>query len=274
MAPSEAVSRLVSSKGYAYEILADRYIDIQFSSEVFKVNSLNALETMRLDMEYSRELVSKLANPSTIPFPVSPTASLMSNITKDSSSSSSAMTYLIRVRLAADRTSISDVDVKAWDIELPIDLSKYIRLQSGQAYASYVGSSLDLNEYIQFSRQAPNVEDALPEKAKEASRSSSCLGIDLTRIAFDSKGALSSYPAASTFTTTRYPETALCLESQIKRYRMFMNLKLNFKFPETFRVVMDSDSIACYSRIFSMLMKVSQHRSLSIAVDVQGMWLL
>lgn len=242
MAPSEILSRLVSSKGYQYEILADRYIDVQFSTDRSAVNSIHALESIRLDVEYTRELTSQLNQTASTPFPQ---ASLASSTTRETSS---AMRYLIRLRLSSERDT--DIENRPWDIEFPIDLSKYIRFQSGQAFASYIGSSLDLNDYGEIANSNEN------RQRFDADEESSCLGIDLTQITFDSKGSLSSYPAASTFTMTRYPETAIRLESLSKRFRMFMNLKLNFNFPETFRVVMDIDSIACYGRMFSMLVKV------------------
>ena len=82
------------------------------------------------------------------------------------------------------------------------------------------------------------------------------LGIELTTLEFGSKGALASYPVASAFTSAKYPETFSKLEKQLLQFRAWMNLKLQFRVPDLFKIVFDADAMGAYERIFSSVMKV------------------
>lgn len=282
--PDESMSKtktgMVSNRGYHYDILEDRYIDVNFCSpdiangsahehDASSTNyrSINGLEALKCDIEYFRDISTQSPRASSNTIMNTSIASLGS---RTSYLQGNSLQYIIRARIITDSTSKDFLNQDhPWDIQFPVDISKYLRLQGGQAFISYTGSSLDLNEHQQFSQQNPidspirdisNGDKTSMDNTYITTKSqafSSCLGIDIYKIVFDSKGALASYPVASTYTSSRFPETTLKLESQVSKFRLYMNIKLKLNFPETFRVVMDSESTGCYERIYSMLMKVN-----------------
>ena len=84
---------------------------------------------------------------------------------------------------------------------------------------------------------------------------------NLYRLKFIGGGALMTYPVASPYTSAKYPDTALRLESELSKLRVWMNLKVNFQFADIFRIIFDNEAMNCYERIFTLLMKVSEVKS-------------
>ncbi len=130
-----------------------------------------------------------------------------------------------------------------WDIDYIIDLDKNLRLLGGQAILSLVGSGLVSKELISD-----------PATTKQ---SASLLSFNITSLSFSGRGSsLATYPVASSSTSARFPRTASWLESRLGQYRSWMSLKLSFKFPTVLGIVVDSDAVSAYSRVFSSLIKV------------------
>jgi hypothetical protein len=161
---------------------------------------------------------------------------------KKSMSSIGSVQYVMRVRIGA--TAVVRTD---WDLEVPIDVSSYIRLQGGNSAVGLLASGF-LADVRQHSSSEAVVDAAGPKP--------SCFVAEVRSFEFKGRGALATYPVASSFTATRFPATFNRLESMLSRYRAWMTLKLNFKFPDIFLIVFDTESINAYERIFSMLMKV------------------
>lgn len=132
----------------------------------------------------------------------------------------------------------------SWDVDTVLDIGKHMRLLGGQCNVSVVGSGLYL--------PATSVLDT-------TSRNSgiNLFNFNVSAFSFLGKGSsLSTYPVASSATATRFPPTFSWLDSRMSQYRAWMNLRLNFKFPRVFGIVVDHDAVSAYSRIFSSLIKV------------------
>jgi hypothetical protein len=91
-------------------------------------------------------------------------------------------------------------------------------------------------------------------------------GVEICSLNFRSKGALATYPVASSFTAARYPETFTKLEAILSNHRTWMNIHLRYNFPKLFSVIFDAESLVAYERIYSMIMKVLNHLHLSFLV--------
>lgn len=183
---------------------------------------------MLLEVEYAREITTGSDNMDV----------------KKSMSSMGSVQYLMRIRVIPKSQQTLTTTVRTdWDLEVPIDISSYVRLQGGNASVGLIASGLFVDT----------------NQSKEESRTSksSCLILEVQSYEFKGRGALATYPVASSFTATRFPATFNRLDSMLNRYRAWMTLKLNFKFPDIFLIIFDSESLNAYERIFSMLMKVA-----------------
>jgi hypothetical protein len=147
-----------------------------------------------------------------------------------------------------------------WDIECLLDLDKSLRLMGGQSYVSVVGAGLHCKDSV--SKGASNTDDETatsPSKRYAAARQETSLFyFNVSSFGFACRGSsLSTYPVASALTSSRFPETFTWLDARLAQYRSWMSLKLVFKFPSIFGIVVDSDAVYSYSRVFSSLIKVS-----------------
>ena len=142
-----------------------------------------------------------------------------------------------------------------WDCECVLDLDKQLRLFGGQSNVSIVSSGLDyspLNALNSKSQRGESRNES--EKLKTPSGS---VFFTVSAFTFSCRGtSLSTYPVASSVTSSRYPQTFSWMESKLGQFRTWMNLRLNFKFPSVFGVVVDADAVTTYGRIFSALIKV------------------
>ena len=137
-------------------------------------------------------------------------------------------------------------------------------MQGGHSFIGLTGSSIVLNP--EASTFTVNVESTLssPLKPKPTLISETqtqspifgIFGIKVSRIEFLGKGALTTYPVASTYTTTRHPDTYARLDAVVGQLRSWMTLKMRFKMPSIFLVLVDEESLTCYERLFSFAMKV------------------
>lgn len=221
---------------------------------------IHASRVLMLEVEYSRHLINA------------------EGIHGSSSSAASSVGYKLRANLK-DRDShgatgipgdaniatkkavkskvVSEPDL--WDLEVPIDLSTAVRCQGGQCFLGVVGSGIVFQ---------PSEDEAIGARASQSSNFSllsddpgaaRCLHAfhaDLLSLAFKGRGALSAHPVASPFTTTRFPDTFLRIETEVNQFRAWMNLKLQVQLPKAFKVVFDPETVICYERIFSLIMKV------------------
>ena len=125
-------------------------------------------------------------------------------------------------------------------------MDKYLRLMGGQCNVSLVGTGMQLA-----------ITEASKSNNVALSPMISLFHFNVSAFSFSSKGSsLSTYPVASSTTAARFPPTFSWLDSKMSQYRAWMNLKLSFKFPRVFGIVVDHDAVSAYSRIFSSLIKV------------------
>lgn len=239
----------------SHEIIFEKMISIPRNSEDKASLSLN--KPLQLEIEYIKDTSMQSANTNTNAN-ANANISLSTMKVSDSISSISTLTstignlaYWIRIRLVDHKTveesnaSIESSRNTSWDVEYQFDISKHMKLVSGEAYVSIITSSL-----------ANRVKIPSPSKTSFVYQDVHCLGMSLESFEINCFGAFSGYPAASSFTSSRYPEASLRLQSIVSKYRSWMNLKMRVNYPEMFRIIVDNESQNCYERLFSMLMKV------------------
>lgn len=160
--------------------------------------------------------------------------------------------FSVRIRLRQDNSEKQGVETKdlVWDLAFPLDLSHFIKNVSGTSNIGIVGSG------VIYPRNVINTPPISNISLSTSSPLNRHFGINITSITFKGKGALATYPVTSTYTSTRFPDTFLRLESELSSLRSWLNLQLEFEIPSIFRILFDSDAISCYERIFSLLIKV------------------
>ena len=206
------------------EILLEKEfeIDIGGSDNQFDLPVKSGISPLVLEVEYGRELK-----------PGGPTAS--------PSVTSLVVVYSLRARLKEhSKLEKSTIIDDKWDLVLPIDLTNYTKLSGGLSQIGLVGSGICF-------------EDSISENNSGERKN---FDISVASITFEGKGALATYPVASPFTSTRYPDTFLRLESELKDLKYWMNLKLQLEIPSIFRIIFDNEALGKYERVFSTLVKV------------------
>jgi hypothetical protein len=176
-----------------------------------------------------------------------------------------------------------------WDLDIPLDLSVLVKNMSGQVWVGTVNAGLLLQEPTMAREDASyessdenidgEAEDATEKDTldkSEGDKHRKHLSTDeedavqaalqrrqrqvfhtvLTRLHFEGKGSLYSYPVCSPFTSARYPDTFLQLEREVSRIRAWMHLKMHVHFPSIFTVIFDADSKRNYERVFGLVMKI------------------
>ena len=123
-----------------------------------------------------------------------------------------------------------------------------MRCQGGNCFVGTVGSGIVL------------LPHTLPPSSSFHTNATHSTGnafhVDLFSLSFVGRGAMSNYPVASPFTTTRFPDTFLRIEAEVSQFRAWMNLKLLVQLPPMFKVIFDPETIVSYERIFSLIIKV------------------
>ena len=128
-----------------------------------------------------------------------------------------------------------------WDLDTVIDISQYVKLQGGNATVGVVGSGLvishpisskmnslgifnkvlsqhlEVNEYSETKSTGNNYNYNTNNESKnsidgysqenESDKAGYVFEINLFELQFHCKGAMTSYPVATSFTSVRYPET-------------------------------------------------------------------
>ncbi len=135
-----------------------------------------------------------------------------------------------------------------------------MRCQGGNCFVGTVGSGIVLLPHTlppssSFHTNATHSTDQGLSAAR-ASRCGNAFHVDLFSLSFVGRGAMSNYPVASPFTTTRFPDTFLRIEAEVSQFRAWMNLKLLVQLPPMFKVIFDPETIVSYERIFSLIIKV------------------
>jgi len=222
---AESISQNTNyTKFDSVEILLEKEfeIDIGGSDNQFDLPVRSGISPLVLEVEYGRELK-----------PAGPTAS--------PSVTSLVVVYSLRARLKEhSKLEKSTIIDDKWDLILPIDLTNYTKLSGGLSQIGLVGSGICF-------------EDTINENNSGERQN---FDVSVASITFEGKGALATYPVASPFTSTRYPDTFLRLESELKDLKYWMNLKLQLEIPSIFRVIFDNEALGKYERVFSTLVKV------------------
>jgi hypothetical protein len=191
------------------------------------------------------------------------------------------VTYRLRVKLSNEMTRESTASASSssfWDLDIPLDLSLFVRLTGGSAYLGCVTSSLSFpplsNPFLETgnsNEMYPTIEKISPSKANknnlssshdEASTTSSsaydhCFYSRLYSLSFFNKTTVQQFPSCSAFTATRYPDTQNALTKEVMKMKLWTQMKLNYSFNSLLKVIFDIDSIKNYERMFSLIMKVS-----------------
>ena len=162
---------------------------------------------------------------------------------------SESMTHQIAYTLRA-RVSPNS---KEWDISIPMDLANYVKLTGGLVYMGLIGSGLvvQVDDTISSRSTAGTSETNVV-----SSKSIGVVTFVVESASLHGNGALTTYPVASPYTSTRYPDTFLRLNQELNKFRTWMNLKLVFVIPSIFKIIFDSDAIYGYERVFNTLMKI------------------
>jgi hypothetical protein len=153
-----------------------------------------------------------------------------------------------RSRSRYARTNPQHSGSDLWDLEVPVNLTNHVKCQGGQAFSGLEAVGLLLPER--------GADQALDYSTSEHSHQSS-FAVRVTQQSFSRQGTLSTYPVTSAPTAARHPETAARVQDEVDRVRAWMDLKLQLAFPPMFRVIFDSEAVACYDRIFALIMKVA-----------------
>lgn len=193
-----------------------------------------------------------------------------------------AVSYKLRIRLVDDSNELEnmttgtatngtksnkndsyldDLQATAWDLEVPLDLSLFVKCTGGQSWVGVVSAGLLLDnqaflsahEYLQQQEQQKN---ALPWQQNSAVGQPRAFSLQLYALHFESKGTLFSFPVCSPYTSARHPDTFLKMEEELAKIRTWMNIKMQFQFPPLFKVIFDAESVRHYERIFSLVMKI------------------
>lgn len=159
----------------------------------------------------------------------------------------SAVVYTMKIRLCESGATESHSDNTPWDIAVPLDLAMYVKCTGGQAYVGVLASGLRFKSFDPLKSSEYGDLQESPD--------STC-NFQIFSLAFKGKGVLTTYPVASPFTSTRFPDTFLRLETELSQFRSWMNLKLKINVPTRFKTVFDAESLGNYERMFTYIMKV------------------
>lgn len=236
-------SRTDFSRGSGAVTLAETVVEFSVNGSPVsgKYRSIRAPPSLALDIEYVRELV----------------------VPKDGRPSAGAVAYSLRVRV---RDPQAQGGVKAWDIDAPLDLASHVKVAAGLSYVGVMGSGVILDEVETVDTSRDNMQ-ALYSQIDRVRGGSRSLSITLSNVDYNGKGALSTYPVASPFTSTRFPDTFRRLEIELSQIKGWMNLKLEFEIPQIFKIVFDSDALSAYGRIFASLFKIKL-----VAHSLERLW--
>lgn len=172
--------------------------------------------------------------------------------------------YRLRARLLNAADQLTSPDSLDWDIDIPVDIALYVKCQGGHAFIGWTGSGVATpgnNEPIMHQQQHSLSEANLQELNQTRSQIIERpyrfgFSIDVYAIEFRGRATMVTYPAVSPFTSTRFPDTAAKLESAVSKFRAWMNIKLELRFPPILKIVFDHEAVGQYERVFCMIMKV------------------
>ena len=233
---------------------------------------------MKLEVEYLRTVQYHSASSVSSRQPFTATASSQFNASKGYSTSNTIfseyqkrvqltgdVSYRLRVRLSNEESPHFPRGFPAgeWDLDIPFDLTMYMKLSGGQAHVGTVSSGL----YFPPSPSEPSFQshplDTSSTAAKTTKDDQNTSNLDHSfflrcySLSFQNRTNLQSFPVCSAFTATRYPETQFRLEQELDSMKRWLHLKLSYSFHRLFKVIFDLESIRNYERIFSLIMKVS-----------------
>jgi hypothetical protein len=122
---------------------------------------------------------------------------------------------------------------REWDIDIPLDNLQLPFLSSGECVCGAVYDG--------------------PVNALGLKSAISC---ELYSLSFKGCNSLQSYPVVSPHAAIHSPGLLTSMSTECAQFRTWMNLRPVLTFPSVFSPVFDIDSIRCYEKIFSLLIKV------------------
>jgi hypothetical protein len=224
-------------------VLAETLIGVDDYTGEFG-RSVSGSSPLQLEVEYSRN--STTATPRT-------NASVGGSVTAESTAGTARTTsatgvyYTMKVRVIESSSSASPQKSQqrglaasdTWDVSTSLEIPNYLKLQGGEATLGLTSSGL-----------------LIPDTEITAEGLPSSFGTYITSLQFDAKTSLDAYPVASPFTISRYPETYVRLEKELGQIRAWLGIQLRVAFPPIFHVIFDSEALAAYQRLFSLLMRI------------------
>ena len=207
------------------------------------------------------------------------------------------VTYRLRVRLIHEETVLPAESAalrpesSGWDLDIPFDLTMFMKLSGGQSYVGNVTSGLYFPPSFPWQQPPPSMPSSankptieklssttphphptttttIPntttsEREEEEEEKDASTALDhsfylrVYGLLFQNRTNLQSFPTCSVFTATRYPEIHQQLEQEVASMKIWLQMKLQYSFHHLLRVIFDLESIRQYERIFSLIMKVS-----------------
>lgn len=163
------------------------------------------------------------------------------------------MTTMNMMMIKLMTTTMMMMNCREWQLRCLCDLPKIVPLNGGCAYIGVSAQSQIMSEHeSHLTSTASSSTDTAAAIARQHT-----LASRLLRLRVECRDVLSTYPVASSFASVRYPETFVKLSEQVAQYRAWLSLQLDFRFPAVFHTIIDESCTAAYSRVFSLLMKVS-----------------
>lgn len=254
--------RDTSSQDQVDSILGENIIDLDNNLNLPSIAGVRSVRTvgnsMRLEVSYLRVLQYHQHQAGAAGGSVASSTTNFTTAARTTVNMMGEVSYRLRVRLIdTDAINTESVNNNAgsghWDLDLPIDLAMFVKLQGGQAWLGTVASGLII--------QQPEALTILSSVATDGSNNRSVMKMaafdsTLHTMQFEGKGTLHSFPVCSPYTSARYPDTFLRLEEEMAKMRTWLQLKVQVQLPPLFQVIFDAESMRHYERIFALLMKV------------------
>ncbi|KAJ1428550.1 Spc98 family-domain-containing protein, partial [Ochromonadaceae sp. CCMP2298] len=162
----------------------------------------------------------------------------------------------------------------SWDVQLPLDLSVHVKCQGGQACVGAAAWGIVFPTHSHSSSEhgcgySGEGKDGEGEGGEgeggyggehgleaELSAPPRSFCFHLLDLRFAGKGALLTYPVASPYTFSRFPDSFARIQSEVGKLRAWMGLQLKLSFPPTFHVIFDAEAVAVYERVCAAIMRV------------------
>ena len=159
-----------------------------------------------------------------------------------------------------------------------LDMSQHVRMQSGHAYISIVGSGVKTSNMHGNTNNNNNNSNNIDDNSSINTNTtnintnkylSASFSTRIHKLYFTSKPAHFSLPTCSPATSARFPDIAIKITSEINKIRTFMNVKCIFHIPSIFHIICDTEAMNIYQRMFGLLMRVK-----FVGYVLERLWML